>query len=373
VKIVSEHEPQFWGFESEAEWEAASKARAEKDQQEFYDDVIKFIGGESNDIRPGTNGMAMAEIAKRLVAESPDLVAAEKRRELIEAVETIFHRDHCVEVDLRKLTNTSGPEDATSDTNLSTLLAAMTNQRPSPADGPGNNRDDHDGGRPADDHHAAVHGQQAKAEEDQDNTKYGVKFIGYSAFVGAHENGHEVDYAQLDFVTGAASVKTDCGWVIAPSRAELSSIVAALPTRKREIRELLRQRAAQTANQQLAETPGEDDPGLIELGNNTIRIEPGTKVNNFIRQVRARFSAIEQLLEQAEQIGSQITRRPYEEYIDEIDRTGLCRIEVHGFGVFHDGKLIYRPDYRIALTDGPNVLKVQKMPQKANPNSESLH
>jgi hypothetical protein len=205
--------------------------------------------------------------------------------------------------------------------------------------------------------------------------KYAVQFIGYSAFVGAHENGHDVDYAQLNFVSGAASVNADDGWVLAPSRAELSSIVAALPTRKREIRELLRQRAAQTVNQQLAAPVGEDDPGLIELGDNTIRIKPGTKVNNFIRQVRARFSAIEQLLEQAEQIGSQITRRPYEEYIEEIDRTGLCRIEVHGFGAFQDGKLIFRPDYHVGVVKPhtEHVYEVWKMAGKTKPNSDSLH
>jgi hypothetical protein len=206
-------------------------------------------------------------------------------------------------------------------------------------------------------------------------TKYGVNFIGYSAFVGARENGRDIDYAQLDFITGAASLHADGGWVFAPSRAELGSIVAALPARAGEIRKLLRQRAAQTVSQELAETIEKDDSNLIELGNGTIRIRPGTKVNNFIRQVHARLNAIEQVLEQAEQIGRQITRRPYEEYIDEIERTGLCRIEVHGFGVFDDGKLIFFPDYHVGLVKPhtEHVHEVWKMPGKAKPNSESLH
>jgi hypothetical protein len=43
-------------------------AMAEKDEHNFYNQVIKFIRGEGHDIRPGTIGMIQAEIAKRLVA-----------------------------------------------------------------------------------------------------------------------------------------------------------------------------------------------------------------------------------------------------------------------------------------------------------------
>ena len=43
--------------------------------------------------------------------------------------------------------------------------------------------------------------------------KYGVQFIGYSALVIAREKyGREVDYAMLDFVSGATSMHADGGW-----------------------------------------------------------------------------------------------------------------------------------------------------------------
>jgi hypothetical protein len=100
VQIVSEHEPEFWGFKTMEEWDAAQAAAAEKHQQEFYDDAVRFATGESHNIRPDTNGMIIAEIAKRLIAESPDLAAKDKRPELIKAVERIYDRDHKVFVKL---------------------------------------------------------------------------------------------------------------------------------------------------------------------------------------------------------------------------------------------------------------------------------
>ena len=62
-----------------------------------------------------------------------------------------------------------------------------------------------------------------------------------------------------------------------------------------------------------------------------------------------RFAEIERVLEQAEQIGIAIERRPYAEYIDEIERTGLCRVEAYGFALLIDGKLRFRPDRSTGL------------------------
>jgi hypothetical protein len=71
---------------------------AEKDEQDFYDEMVKFVRGESYDIEPRTIGMTKAEIAKRLVAESPDLLAKDKRSDLIKAVNMIYDRDHTIVV-----------------------------------------------------------------------------------------------------------------------------------------------------------------------------------------------------------------------------------------------------------------------------------
>jgi hypothetical protein len=90
----------------------------------------------------------------------------------------------------------------------------------------------------------------------------------------------------------------------------------------------------------------------LSCGQNTISIAPCTKITKFIRQVTQRFTEVEQVLEQAEEIGLQIKRRPYSEHIDEIAETGLSQIEAFGFALFIDGKLIFQPDYQVLLV-GP--------------------
>jgi hypothetical protein len=100
VDIVSEHEPEFWGYETQEQWYAARDAMGEKDQQDFYNEVAKFVRGENHEIKSGTVGMTKAGIAKRLVTESPELLDEDRRRELIKAVETIYDRDHSFKVTL---------------------------------------------------------------------------------------------------------------------------------------------------------------------------------------------------------------------------------------------------------------------------------
>jgi hypothetical protein len=101
--IVSEYEPEYWGYKTKEEWEMACAAMAEKDEQDFFNEVAKFVRGVAHNIRPGTIGMTMAEIAKRLIAESPDLLAEDRRSDLIKAVNLVYDKDHAVIV---KLTDT---------------------------------------------------------------------------------------------------------------------------------------------------------------------------------------------------------------------------------------------------------------------------
>src|SRR4029453_17168357 len=100
VRILSEHEPEFWGYETKEEWEADWAAIAKKSEQDFYNEVVKFVRGEAHDIRPRTIGMTKAEIANRLIAESPDLLAEDKRPDLIKAVNLVYERDSAVVVTL---------------------------------------------------------------------------------------------------------------------------------------------------------------------------------------------------------------------------------------------------------------------------------
>jgi hypothetical protein len=100
VDVVSEYDPEFWGFKTQEEWDAWQHAEAKKAEEDFYKNVVKFVRGEAHDIRPGTIGMIKAEIAKRLIADSPDLLAEDKRPDLIKAVNLMYDREHAVAVTL---------------------------------------------------------------------------------------------------------------------------------------------------------------------------------------------------------------------------------------------------------------------------------
>ena len=55
-QIFSEYVPQYWGFDTQQEWDAAIDEMAAPDRDKFYRDVCAYVQGEANDIRPGTVG-----------------------------------------------------------------------------------------------------------------------------------------------------------------------------------------------------------------------------------------------------------------------------------------------------------------------------
>ena len=93
--IYSEHQPQFWGFDTQEEWDAWQHAAGKERLDKFYSDILKFVAGEPNGIPPGHPSYeCKALIAKRLVAEDPGLVSPERRTEFMEAIWSTYHRDH---------------------------------------------------------------------------------------------------------------------------------------------------------------------------------------------------------------------------------------------------------------------------------------
>ena len=100
VDIVSEHQPQFWGFETQEDWEAAQNESHQQNLQEFYEEVLNYLRGEPNGIRAGSIGEIKANIAKELIAQEPTW--AENREKLIEAVERVYEERHVTKVTLSK-------------------------------------------------------------------------------------------------------------------------------------------------------------------------------------------------------------------------------------------------------------------------------
>jgi hypothetical protein len=100
VEFVSENDHRYWGFATEEEWDNWHKQENKKAEDEFYDNILKYLRGEPNRVLPGTIWMIKAEIAKNLVAGDPSLIVSERREALLEAVNAIYDRDRTVTITL---------------------------------------------------------------------------------------------------------------------------------------------------------------------------------------------------------------------------------------------------------------------------------
>jgi len=98
--IFSEYEPQFWGFETQEEWDAAMKKIADENQERFYLEIMNYVRGEPTNIPPETIGMIQAGIAKELVEEDPALLRPENKDRLMCKIDSIYQRDHTVTITL---------------------------------------------------------------------------------------------------------------------------------------------------------------------------------------------------------------------------------------------------------------------------------
>jgi hypothetical protein len=96
VEIVSEHDPRFWGFETQEEWDAAMKAFSREAEEGFYGELANYVKGLANDIQPDTVGMVKAKIAERLVEQDPSMLAPEKKSNFMEAIEIAYESEHAV-------------------------------------------------------------------------------------------------------------------------------------------------------------------------------------------------------------------------------------------------------------------------------------
>jgi len=98
VRIVSEYEPEYHGFDTQEEWDAFEDALARKFADEFYADLIRYAKGEPNDIHPGTIGHTQAEMARALIAKEPALGNPAMRETLMSRLNARYETEHVVRV-----------------------------------------------------------------------------------------------------------------------------------------------------------------------------------------------------------------------------------------------------------------------------------
>jgi len=98
--IVSEYQPQYWGFSTQEQWDAAEEEMSRQSRERFYVDLVRYVRAERNGIRPGTIGMIQAEIAKRLANEDPTFLLLENKDKFLDKIDSIYKRDHAIVVTL---------------------------------------------------------------------------------------------------------------------------------------------------------------------------------------------------------------------------------------------------------------------------------
>jgi hypothetical protein len=119
VELVSEHDHRYSGFATKEEETEFHERIAKESEDKFYQDVLHHLRGEPNGLKTGTVGMLQAEIAKDLVTRDESLMWPESRQKLLETVNAIYRRDHCITVTLI-------PEDM----GAVELMVARTNKLP---------------------------------------------------------------------------------------------------------------------------------------------------------------------------------------------------------------------------------------------------
>jgi hypothetical protein len=89
--IFSEHQPQFHGFETQEEWDAAMRVLDKREEEQWYTKFCKFLRGEEHNYRPGTPSMLRMEAGRKLVAKFPELMLPENKDQVIAI--TCYDRD----------------------------------------------------------------------------------------------------------------------------------------------------------------------------------------------------------------------------------------------------------------------------------------
>jgi len=89
AEIFSEHQPQFWGNETEDEWRCDRRKLAEEIQTKLNNLIMRYVRGESLNIEPYSSFMPVVNIAKDLIIENPVLALPDREAELLEKANKI--------------------------------------------------------------------------------------------------------------------------------------------------------------------------------------------------------------------------------------------------------------------------------------------
>src|SRR5829696_8724079 len=90
VEVVSEHEPEYWGFETQEEWDAWQHEVGRESWHVFYKELLAVIRGEPNTFSAGTLGAIYARLAQKLAKQEPALLRAENETAFMEKLGEMY-------------------------------------------------------------------------------------------------------------------------------------------------------------------------------------------------------------------------------------------------------------------------------------------
>jgi hypothetical protein len=93
--IVSEYEPQYWGFDTQEEMRAYEEKMSKAADEQLYIGLLNYARGEPNHLEAG---MRKAQIAKALVEKDPSLLLPINKDKLLNEVRSIYDRESRLEV-----------------------------------------------------------------------------------------------------------------------------------------------------------------------------------------------------------------------------------------------------------------------------------
>ncbi|MDP1671275.1 MAG: hypothetical protein Q8L63_04220 [Alphaproteobacteria bacterium] len=100
IHILSDQEPQYWGFATQEEWDAEKKRASDQARTELYAYVCAYVRGDPIGIKPDAVGEIKAKIAKGFVETDATLLHPENKDKLLAGIDAIYAAIHPVYDDI---------------------------------------------------------------------------------------------------------------------------------------------------------------------------------------------------------------------------------------------------------------------------------
>ncbi len=100
VEIANSQDPQYYGYGSQEEMDAAEKKAVRKARDKFYPELIAYVRGRRHGIRPGTVAEIYAQIGRDLAKADPTLLWRKNKDVLLDRVHETYSAEHSVVVTL---------------------------------------------------------------------------------------------------------------------------------------------------------------------------------------------------------------------------------------------------------------------------------